>query len=349
MSEIGIGIIGSGFMGRTYAECLTHYTEGARLCAVSGGSRAPALAHDYQVNHVPTVDELFKRENIHAVIITTPEVVHKSQTIIAASAGKHVLVEKPMAPDVTQCQKMIEACERAGVTLMVIQSQRFRGVHWRARELLEDGLIGKVRQLRHWGLQPHQKAMNLVQRSPFYLDPTGGGLFMGFTVHSFDLMRWLVGSEARLVFAHLASHEDIPDLSMMAQVIFEDDIVGQIWWSMEMPGVTLPNSSFRTQIVGTQGILDLDGYGKLSLGTTEGWKLVWEQPRLDPSNPKDPVRLESFTAMIQDFIDTIREGRTPSVTGDDGRAAVELCQAALMSAHFGKPITLPLKGDLKEL
>ena len=343
MSEMGIGIIGSGFMGHTYAECLTHYTEGARLCAVSGGSRAPTLAHEYRVDHVPTVDELVKQDDLHAVIITTPEMVHKDQTIIAALAGKHVLVEKPMAPDVIQCQEMIEACERASVTLMVIQSQRFRGVHWRARKLIDDGLIGEIFQLRHWGLQPHLKALNLVQRSPFYLDPTGGGLFMGFTVHSYDLMRWLVDSEARLVFAHLTTHEDIPDLSVMAQVIFDNDIVGQLWWSLEMPGVTLPNSSFRTQIVGTQGILDLDGYGKLNLGTGEGWKLVWEQPRLDPSNPKDPVRLESFTAMIQEFIDSIREGRQPSVTGTDGRAAVELCQATLSSARTSQPVLLPLK------
>jgi predicted dehydrogenase len=337
-------MIGSGFMGRTYSECLTRYIKNGSLVAAAGGRRAPKLAEDYKVDYVPTVAELIAREDINAVVITTPEMVHLEQVSIAASAGKHILVEKPMAPNVAQCEPMIDACRQAKVNLMVVQSQRFRGVHWRARQLLAEGRIGQVYQVRHWLLEPLQSSLDIVADRPFYLDPAGGGLFMGYAVHNFDMVRWLAGSEARSVFAQITRYGDhhIPDTSMMAQVTFENGATAQVWVCVEMPGRTFPQSKFHTQVVGEKGLLDLDGYSHLDLATGSGWERVWEQPPLDPMDPKDPLRLESYTAMLQDFIDSIRQGRRPSVTGEDGRAAVELCQAAQQSARTGQPVRLPL-------
>src|SRR5690349_21064254 len=93
--EVGIGIIGSGYMGRTYAECVARYNHGARLVAVAGGSRAPSLAADYEIAAEPTVEALLARTDIDAIIITSPQSAHRDQTIAAAQAKKHVLVEKP--------------------------------------------------------------------------------------------------------------------------------------------------------------------------------------------------------------------------------------------------------------
>ena len=95
-----IGIIGSGFMGRTYAECLAKYTRNAILVAVAGGTRSQKLANDYAVPSEPGVRHLLQREDVDAVIITTPETAHEAQTLEAAKSGKHVLVEKPMAPTI---------------------------------------------------------------------------------------------------------------------------------------------------------------------------------------------------------------------------------------------------------
>src|SRR5262247_3761604 len=95
-ADIGIGILGSGYMGRTYAECVARYNSGSRLVAVAGGSRAPSLAADYGVNAEPDVDALLARADVDAVIITSPQSAHCEQTLAAAAHGKHVLVEKPM-------------------------------------------------------------------------------------------------------------------------------------------------------------------------------------------------------------------------------------------------------------
>ncbi|MGD9093264.1 MAG: Gfo/Idh/MocA family oxidoreductase [Anaerolineales bacterium] len=339
---IGFGIIGSGFMARTYAECLRKYAQGGQLKAVFGGSGASQLAVDYSITCEETLANLLNRDDLQAVIITTPETVHRQQTEQAAAAGKHILVEKPMAPDAAQCEVMIDSCAHAGVKLMVVQSQRFRGAHQHLRQLLNEGRIGRIHQIRHWLLHPLKQAEYLTQTRPFYRDPDGGGLFMGYTVHSFDLIRWLAGGDAVSVFANLHSYGDhkLPDLSMMAQVIFDNVVVAQLWWSAELPGITFPGSRFRTQLVGSHGLIDCDGYGSLQVATEHGWETTWEQPPFDLEDPQDPVRLEAYSEMIQEFINALRDDRLPLVTGTDGRAAVELCQAALRSARSGKVVKL---------
>ena len=125
--ELGLGIVGSGYMGRTYAECVARYNRGARLIAVAGGTRAPALASDYGVDAEPSVEALLSRSDISAVIITSPQSAHCEQTVAAARHGKHVLVEKPMATSTAECRQMIDACRAAGVELSVIKPWRYRG------------------------------------------------------------------------------------------------------------------------------------------------------------------------------------------------------------------------------
>ena len=342
--RLGVGIIGAGFMGRTYAECLSHHNRGARLVGVSGGTRAPKLASDYGVDCAPTVEALIKRDDVDAVIVATPEMVHLEQIKSAAGAKKHVLVEKPLAPDVAQCDAIIQACRQAGVTLMVGHSQRFRGVHHRARKLIDEGRIGDVRQIRHWCLRQEQFSLDVLKDKPFYLDPAGGGLFMGFGSHVFDMVRWVAGSEARTLYAHATSYGDhsVPDLSTMAQILFENGVTAQVWMCVEMPGKNVvPDSQFHTQVVGGKGLLDYDGYAHLDLCTNGNWETVWRQPPFTPpGSPEDPIRIESFIAQVQEFINAIHENRSPAVTGEDGRAAVELCEVALRSARTGQQVEL---------
>ena len=344
--DIGIGLIGSGFMARTYAEVTARYCQHAHLVGVAGGRRAAGLASDYDVQAETSIESLLHRSDVDAVVITTPEQVHLEHTLRAASAGAHVLVEKPMALTVAQCDEMIAACHEAGVTLMVVQSQRFRGIHHRARKLLDKGAIGPVRQIRHWAMMPVEWTIPVVRDRPWYADPDHG-IFLSQCTHDFDMLRWIAGSEARTVYGHVTSYgaHELPNLSIMAQIEFENGVTGQLWVSLEMPGAVFPNSTFHTQVVGAEGLLDFDGYSHLDLATGGDWERIWEQPAFDPLDPMDPVRLESYTAQNQAFIDSIREGHPPPVSGADGRAAVELCQACLLSARAGRPVALPFQNS----
>ena len=331
-------------MARTYAECLTRYVEGVELRVVACGSRAPRLAHEYGIERLDSAEEVFGREDIVAVIIATPETVHPTQAIAAAQAEKHVLVEKPLAPTLEECDAVIDACRESGVRLMQVKHWRFREVHRRAKELLREGSLGVVRQIHNRTLVPVESSLAGVRKKPFYLDPASGGLFMGWCSHNFDLVRWLADSEPKRVFATVTSYGDhsIPELTTMAQIVFASSATAQVWISAELPGPAFAQSLFHTQLVCENGVLDLDGVGRIQVGQGGEWRSIWEQPKFDPQNPLDPRRLEGFAAMVQEFIDAIREDREPSVTGADGRAAVELCLAARESAKRGSAVDLPL-------
>ena len=195
-------------MGRTHAECITRHVTRAQLAAIGGGSRAVGLAADYGVPHEATYEDLLARDDVDAVLIATPHADHCPQVIAAAQAGKHVLVEKPMATSVADCTAMIAACNAAGVRLEVIQTQRFRGAIARTRALIAEGAIGRVRMFDGRSLFSEYVA----DSSAWTAEERHGGAFLDTGVHVFDLMRFILGVEAESVFAALTTFGTARDL-----------------------------------------------------------------------------------------------------------------------------------------
>lgn len=343
METVRIGLIGSGYMGRTYAECLKRHTTHGRLAALTGGSRAPKLAKDYETPHVESVTELLARKDIDAVLVASPHSAHLSQVTQAAQAGKHVLVEKPMALNTAECDAMIAACRSAGVTLSVIQTVRFRGTVARGRQLVKEGRIGTLRMME---LRTLFEWVPITGQTWSQME-SEGGMILDQGVHNFDFLRWYAGSEALRVFARVRNFSEgsYPAPTAMAQVEFRNGVLANTWMSFELPKPGLANSAFRALVVGATGMLDIDEYGKMH-GAFDGkeWGLVWEQPAIDyVNNPLAAVRLEAFYTQVQDFIDSLRQQRPPAVTGEDGRAAVEISEACRLSSATGQAVELPLK------
>ncbi|MBI4922710.1 MAG: Gfo/Idh/MocA family oxidoreductase [Devosia nanyangense] len=339
MAELRIAILGSGYMGRTHAECITRHVTRAKLVAISGGRRAPGLAADYGAAYEPTYEALLARGDVDSVLVATPHADHCAQVMAAAEAGKHVLVEKPMATSVADCTRMIEACDRAGVRLEVIQTQRFRGALWRTRKLIADGAIGKIRMLQGRSLFTSY----VVDSSPWAGEDAHGGAFLDTGVHFFDLMRFLTGAEPQSVFATLKTFGEVPygGLNAMTQLTFADGAIAQHWMSYQIPKPSLPNSEHRYVIVGETGMIDVDAYGKVQLAKDDQWTTVWEQPPIDYVNrPLDPVRLEAFFTQTQAFVDDVLDDRPATVSGAEGRAAVALVEAAWRSSRLGVPVQL---------
>ncbi len=339
MDELRVGLLGSGYMGRTHAQCITRHVSRARLVAVTGGTRAPGLAADYGVACEPDYQTLLSRDDIDAVLIATPHADHCAQVLAAAAAGKHVLVEKPMATSVADCDRMIEACAAVGVRLEVIQTQRFRGAIARTRALVADGAIGAVRMFEGRSLFTGY----VVDQSPWAGKDEQGGAFLDTGVHFFDLMRFVLGAEAESIFATVTTFGDVPypGLNAMSQLRFAGGVLAQHWMSYQMPEPSLPNAEHRYVVVGERGIIDVDAYGKVQLGRDGKWTTVWEQAPIDYVNrPLDPVRLEAFFTQTQAFIDDVLDGRPDTVSGADGRAAVALVMAAWESSRTGRPVRL---------
>lgn len=342
---VGIGMIGSGFMGLTYSEVVARHAVGCRLAAITGGRRAVQLAADYGVPAEPTAEALLARPDVQAVVLATPDQDRPHLTRLAAAASKHVLAEKPMAPTVAECDQMITACAEARVNLAVVKTERFRKLTQRAKQLIDDGTLGPLHMLRTVSAFPLPLTKQLFAERQWMFDPRGGGLFMGMASHNTDFLRWLTGRNAVKVFAQATTFSDVqaPALSVMAQIVFEGGIMAHMMITAELPSPSLPSSEVRFQVFGRDAMLDLENFEFLDLGRGDKWERIYTPERFDYlKEPKSPIRLFPHIGVIQEFVDSIREQRPPRVGGTEGRAAVEICEACLLSARTGDAVKLPL-------
>ncbi len=337
---VRFGILGSGFMAATYARCLAAHVPDGALTAVALGSRAMELATAHGAAREASAEALLARPDVDAVIIATPHSTHLPLTALAAAAGRHVYVEKPMARDVAECDAMIAACEAAGVALTVNKVTRFRVVPRTVKALLDDGAIGELRMIR----VTSSVEAYLPDETGWTRDPAEGGAWLDMGCHLFDALRWFTGSDATRVFA------DVRDFagaglrrSAMAQVHLENGVMAQLWISFEMPSPAVLSQS-HWLFVGSSGTIEADAYGVARIGRDGAWRQVAEMPWFDKDRDiLSPVRLAAFAAQVQDLAAAIESGRAPQVGGRDGRAAVELVEAGARSSRNGEAVALPLR------
>ena len=352
MSPIGMAVIGSGYMGRTYAACLTRHVPDGRLVSVWGGKRAPALAAEFGVEADESLAALLARPEVEAVVITSPHSAHRPQAEAAAAAGKHVYIEKPMSISVADCDAVIAACDAAGVRLTVNFVTRFRDAPMAMKALVDDGAIGDIRMIQMRGVWTgfllddvvdETTGRVIIPKKTWAYDPAEGSQFLDWGVHETDALRWLTGSEAASVYADYRTYGTPPpvDLSAMVQYRMANGVMVQMLMTYEAPEPGLVPNDW-TRIIGSSGIIEADHYGQVRLGSGTDWT---EQVAFDfLGDYLDPNRLKGFAAQVQDFAEAIRDGRDPVVTGRDGRAAVEMVEAADRSAASGAAVAFPLNG-----
>jgi len=334
MSAIGIGIIGSGFMGLTYSETLTKYcAEQARLVAITGGSRAAGLAKQYGAACEADAETLIARRDIDAVIVATPHATHAEYALAAAKAGKHLLIEKPMASTVAECDAINAACEKAGVNCAIAFTQRFRTCNVAAKRLIDEGRIGRILLIKELALNPG----GMGTLPPWQNTPENLGTLFGHGVHGIDRIRWFTGREIKTVYARCGSIEPGVRVEGTSMLLMElaDGATASLWESFQIPRPGFPRSAFAAWIVGERGLIDLDAYGELRVSTNGGpWEVVETQAPIDwaGKGKLDPVRMQSYRDHMNDFLASIREKRPPRATGIDGRQSVAVALAAYESS-----------------
>jgi len=340
--SVGFGLLGSGFMAHTYAECLARHVPGAHLVAVALGSRAPGLVDEYAVELEPTAEALLARDDVEAVIVATPHSTHLPLALAAAAAGRHVYLEKPMAVTLADCDRMVEACRAAGVLLTVNHVTRYRRSPGTAKRLLTEGAIGDLRMVRVLS----SVVGYLPDDHGWAKDPGEGGAWLDMGVHMFDALRWFTDSEVELVFAQIRDFGGLEHQrrSGMAELLMRSGVLAQFLVSMELPEPGLGSQSQWT-LIGSNGIIESDSYGKVRLGRGGGWEEVYEMPSFAlNADVYSPVRLEAFAAQVEGFAGAIRAGGGPRLGGEDGRAAVEIVEAAARSSASRAAVRLPIDG-----
>lgn len=344
MKSLGVGLIGSGFMGRTNAETVRRYLQGAHLVAVTGGSRAHQIARDYEMDAEPNINALLARSDIDVIMISTPHAAHLEQAIAAAQAGKHILLDKPMATTVADCDRILAAVRKADVRLMIMFGQRFRDCNLKAHDLVQQGAIGRVTMM-----QEHLLASGGLASLPSWQSrPENVGILVGHAVHNIDRIRWISGAEVVSVSAQVQHDASTGvEVSSMVLLALSNGAMATLWSSWDIVAPSFPRAASGAWIAGTEGNLDLDAYGELRLGRNGEWSVAAVQPPIDWAGEGilSSVRMEAYRRQHQEFIDAVRENRSPSVTGEDGRAAVEIAEAAYRSAAEGRTIYLSRSRD----
>lgn len=334
---LGVGIIGTGMMGSTYAEALATQVSSARLVAVAAGTRASALGAAYGVPVEASPDALLARSDVDVVVIATPHTTHRPLALAAAAAGKHIYLEKPMALSVAECDAILEAAARAGVRVTVASQSRYNDITMRAKAMVEDGTIGAIRMIRitsptvGWD----------VPAEGWFVDPREGGAFLDWGPHGVDTLRWYTGSNARLAFATFGNFGAIPavDPTAMVQYGMENGAMAQLWMSYEIPPPGL-GSYMQWLLVGEHGMVEFDR-DRLRLGRGDRWVTDLELEPWDWAvNPKAPRRIALTARQVEDFAGALVAGREPQITGEDGRAAIEMVEAAITSARTGGAVRI---------
>lgn len=338
---VRFGVIGSGFMGQTWARVITGHVPDARLVAIGGGRGAAALAAQHGVDALEPA-AVFGRADVDAVVIATPVPTHRPLAEAAASAGKHVIVEKPMTNSRADADAMVAAADNAGVRLAVVSQHRFRAAPRAAKAAIDAGRIGSIRMVRvfgpnvGWDIPVDSWNSDSAQVTPY----------MDWGAHACDIVRWLTGREATIAFGQFGTYTDIGPTgqSSMVQYTLDGGEMVQIWLSYELTEPSL-GSGMQLLITGSDGMLELDSYGTVRLGTPgTGWETIFEQTPFDPLNADDPIRLQAYALQLNDLIRAIADGTDPFVSGRQGALTTSMLEAAERSAATGESVRLPL-GD----
>ncbi|HSG69932.1 MAG TPA: Gfo/Idh/MocA family oxidoreductase, partial [Planctomycetaceae bacterium] len=336
MTQLRIGVTGSGFMGRTHVDA-AHKLDSTKPVAVAGGSRAGKLADDYGLDVEADVRALAARDDIDAIVITTPHWLHCEEALIAAEAGKHVLVEKPMATSVDDADLMIEAFATRGLTLSVGYHQRFRDSNKKTFELIRAGAIGKVRCIQMSALFD----ITAMRSDPgfggnwgWWTDPRSLAHLINSAPHNLDLCRWWLESDLTAVAARCGTfrEENPNENTTMSLISFADGTMSTYWSSSVLPSPGFEGEEFRFRIMGDDGILDLNPYGKLRIGRNSVSETVYEQPPVghDDSNSAFAMpRMQAYCDQMQAFVNSIQGTPGGEGTAIDGRTGVAAVLAML--------------------
>ena len=323
-SKVRCAVIGSGFAGSTLAESI-QYVPDAELVVIAGGRKAPELAARFGVRASDDVDGVLDSDEVDAVFIASPNPFHRPQTVRAAQRGKHVLVEKPLALSVADGQAMIEACQKAGVVLMVGHHQRFRRNGVAAKLLLDRGVIGRVDMVAMNETEPDQ--------TTWLNAPENGGYLFGGGSHAFDLLNYWIG-RIRRVAALTGQYRGVPvENGSLVLLEFESGAHGSFQNSV-IPNMLRPSGGgvlrFDAWITGETGVLSVDLYGEVRQSTASGWLVHTSFPTWEGHYAF--MRMEAYAAQAREFIAAIRERRPPLHGPEQALHAVAVCEAAHRAA-----------------
>jgi predicted dehydrogenase len=359
VQKLRTALVGCGKVGHLHAAALQTLPE-SEFVAVCGRTRekADAFAEKYHVTAFTDVNEMIAKAKVEALCICTPHPEHAAPTIAAAQAGVHVLIEKPLASSLADCDAMLAAARAGKAEIGTVSQRRFYPPCQRIHHAIRDGKLGQpilgTTTMFSWRDEAYYRS-----------DPwrgtwkgEGGGVLVNQSPHQLDLLLWYMG-EVEEVFGYWANlnHPSIEvDDTAIAVVRFKSGALGNILASNSQN----PAINVRVSVHGENGAsaaVQTDGGAMFIAGVTQAieppfndlWTIRGEEHLLAQWEDEDARLFSSVNPMeyfhglqIQDFLRAILEGRQPAVTGEDGRRTVELFTAIYRATQDRKPVQFPL-------
>lgn len=312
MRTINVGVIGVGAMGYNHTRVYSRL-DNVNLVAVSDVSEKTLnkVCKKYDAEGYTDYEELLKNPEIEAVSICVPTTRHYDAVMEAIKQGKHVLVEKPIAFTLEEAKKMIKAAEEKGVILATGHVERFNPAVQKAKELIENDVIGDI------------VSASAKRVGPFPPRIQDVGVTIDLAIHDLDVMYYLFDEEVNQVYGTMGSILDKCDFEDHAEIMvnFENEGTG----ILEVNWLT-PYKRRQIEITGTDGIIsvdyikqNLDVYGKFA----QDIQIKHEEPLKEE---------------LKSFIEAVINKNKPAITGEDGLNALKMVIAATKSSKQHKPI-----------
>ena len=331
--SINIGLNGAGRIARVHAENLAYRIPDANLVAVADiiPDAAKKLAADFNIpavfdNHRAIMED----KKIDAVIICSSTDTHAQIMTEAAQAGKHIFCEKPIALELPKIDAALVAVDQANVKLQVGFNRRFDPSFKRARELVASGAIGAPHILRITSRDPAPPPLAYIKVS--------GGIFLDMTIHDFDMARFMLGSEITEVYAVGNVLVD-PEIGKAGDV---DTAVITLKFANGALGV-IDNS--RKAVYGYDQRVEVFGSNGVAIVSNKTPDTVVQSDGVGVHSAKPLFfflerYMDAYLDEMREFIACIKENKTPSVGGQDGRVAVVIGYAAKKSLEENKPVRI---------
>lgn len=255
-----------------------------------------------------------QRDDVDAVVIGTPNSLHHPQAMAAIAAGKHVLLDKPMAVTVAEAEQIAEAARHAGLTLLVGHMWRYRTEVVEVRDRIAAGSVGRPVRTRGYGIH------SAWGPSGWFTDPTlaGGGALIDMGVHAIDTVRFLLGDPQPVRVAASIG-------TAYGDYAVDDDGVVLIEWSNGVRSV-VECGWWQPRLDGVEADTEVHGTG--------GYERIWPQftPGSPPPEGYEHCSLPMYSAQMTDFLHCCRTGDTPVASAEVGLVAMRIVEAAYRDA-----------------
>lgn len=333
-----VALVGAGGMAGVHAGCYSKM-ENAHVVGVYDirADAAQILSEKHGAKAFADFAAMLTETRPDVVDVCCPTPWHREYVCAAAERAAElgiqgISVEKPMGRTLEDCDAMIAACERAGIPLFVAQVVRFFPEFAQAKAAVDSGAVGKPAAVRTRRGGDMPRAWNNWYAKPEW----SGGCILDLIVHDFDWLRWTFG-EVERVFAKSTGSKTLPDSDFaLVTLRFASGVIAHVESSWSDPG------GFRVafEIAGDAGLLECNFNQPMATPFRKALRDTQAQ-KVGVALPESPTSTDPYFLELAHFLNCLESGATPSITPQDGRAAVQIALAALESAQSGKPVVLP--------